>query len=134
MLEEEALRRYGSDLARSVAENPDVVLAELEKGARQRAQNAIASIFLRADAVALAALLAGQPLADAEEAHAPFAQVVGDAERALAEARDSWKTQMMDLMKRHRPEDGVQTPRHPRARSGRRGSAGPCPQGRCPRR
>ncbi|MCE5252975.1 MAG: hypothetical protein LLG45_02005 [Actinomycetia bacterium] len=109
MLEEEAHKKYGSDLARAVVETADVVLAELEESARRRAHDTLTSIFLRAGAVALADMLAGRPLADAEEAHAPFQQAVNDAEWAVIEARSSWKAQMMDLM-RHPPTGGTQIP------------------------
>jgi hypothetical protein len=111
MLVQEAQKKYGSNLARSVAENADAVLIELEQSARRHAEEAMTSIFLRADAVALADALGGQPLADAEEAHAPFGQAVKDAEKALAEARTSWMARTMELMKRHTAEDGTEMPK-----------------------
>jgi hypothetical protein len=110
MREEEAREKYGSTLARPVCASADSVLVELEQGARRRAQDTVTSIFLRADALALADLLAGQPLADAEEAHAPFRQVVEAADKAVVEARNSWKVQTMELMRQHRPQDGTQIP------------------------
>lgn len=110
MLVQEAHEKYGSDLARPVAENSDVVL-ELEQSSRRHAQDAMTAIFLRADAVALADALAGRPLADAEEAHAPFERIVKDAEKALAEARTSWLAQTMELMKRYTAKDGAEVPK-----------------------
>jgi len=110
MLVGEAAERYGSDLAPAVVEDADRVLSELEQRVRSHAQDFLTSIFLHAEAVALADLLAGRPLADAEEAHAPFQRAVDHAERAVAEAREAWKTQMMDRMLHPRMEDGTEKP------------------------
>jgi len=49
--------------------------------ARRRAEDFVASVFLQAEAVAMAEMLAGRPLVDAEEAHAPLQKAVDDAEK-----------------------------------------------------
>ncbi len=110
MLIREAEERYGPDLARAVVGDVDGVVTELEQRARRRAQDFVTSVFLQAEAVVLAERLAGRPLADAEEAHAPFQKAVDEAEKAVAEAREAWKTQMMEVMKHPRTEDGIERP------------------------
>lgn len=110
MLVREAEERYGSDLARAVAEDASSVLAELEQRVRRRAQDFLTSIFLHAEAADLADRLAGRPLADAEEAHAPFQRAVDAAEKVLTEAREAWKNQMMEFMMHPRTDDGAARP------------------------
>lgn len=110
MLAEEAEERYGSRLARAVVADPDSVLAELEERVRARARELVAAILLKSEAESLADELAGRPLADAEEAHAPFRKAVEEAEKAVAEAREAWKTQVMEVMMNPRAEDGSERP------------------------
>lgn len=110
MLLKEAEEKYGSELAHAVVGDPDSVLAELRQRARRRAEDFITSVFLQAEAAMLADRLAGQPLADAEEAHAPFREAVDEAEKAVAEARETWKNQMMERMMHPRTEDGAERP------------------------
>lgn len=108
ILTQGAEERYGPELARAVVGDADSVLADLEQRARRRAEDFVTSVFLQAEAAALAEMLAGRPLVDAEEAHAPLQKAVDDAEKAVSEAREAWKAQMMEWMRDPRTEDGIQ--------------------------
>ncbi len=115
ILTQDAEERYGPELARAVVGDADSVLADLEQRARRRAEDFVASVFLQAEAVAMAEMLAGRPLVDAEEAHAPLQKAVDDAEKAVSEAREAWKAQMMEwmgiLMRKTVSKCGQATPR-----------------------
>jgi hypothetical protein len=89
MNQDEALKKYGSELARPVVESWDVVLRDVEQRSQKRALDALTAIYLRADALALADTLSGRPLEDARTAARPFQQAVDETAAVLKDAQES---------------------------------------------
>ena len=92
---DEAQRKYGSELARPVAETWELVLQRLQESAQKRALAALAAVFLRAGALDLADLLSGQPLEDARAVAATFQQAIDQAAAALKAAQESHATRTL---------------------------------------
>jgi hypothetical protein len=91
----EAEERYGLELARQVVEAWEVMLHDLQQSAQRRAATALAGVFLRADAHALADLLSKQPLEDAKAAAAAFQLTVDQAAAVLKDAQESCDTRRL---------------------------------------
>ncbi len=104
----EAVKKYGPDLGRPVAESYVVAEHDLIASAHKRAEATLTAVYLRANALGLADALAGEPLKDAKAAYAPHEKTIAEATEALAAAQKGHKARLLRIVEAFKA-DGTDT-------------------------